>query len=255
MAAALGSPQPATVIAIGLSSLVAGKQSPPAARVTFANLLGTALANNCHIQPAAGPDEELAFTAIVPDNSQTLSLLRRLQSIQAEFHQIHPTVAARFVVHYGIVFPSAKGYIGSALRSAQSRLLRLPKATTSAATEDFAAHTKTWLAHPISFQKLTGANDDNGLLAFAMDNQANITTPATLTDPTTASAPATLIAYLTTRLANHLGPIAEILVDAAQRSSTSPSQLITELASEIDDLKARNDFHSDAHAFLKSAAN
>jgi hypothetical protein len=246
MTEALGSPHPATVIAIGLKARLDDSPSLPATRRIFTNLLGGTLAHNCHIQPASAPGEELAFTAVVPDTAQSLSLIRRLLSIQDEFRGTHPDTAARFVVHHGVVFPSDKGYIGSALRSAHSRLTRLPHGVINAATTDFAAYTETWDFHPIVYHKQEAAHETLGLLGFSIEQP----------EPAPAESKAlhdeALLHYLTSRLADHLGPFAEVLVDAAQRSSSTPRQLIEELASEIDDAKARQDFRKDAQDFLYS---
>lgn len=100
----LGAPQSATVIAISLQA------RGDLARRRFTDLLSGVLAHSCHIQPATGQNNELAYTAIVPDSTQTLSLLRRLLSLQAEFGRIHPDCAARFMVHHGVIFPAAKNF-------------------------------------------------------------------------------------------------------------------------------------------------
>lgn len=249
MTESLGAPHPATVIAIGLQTRLDDSPSLPATRRIFTNLLGGTLAHNCHIQPASGPAEELAFTAIVPDTTQALSLIRRLLSIQDEFQKTHPDTSARFVVHHGIVFPSAKGYIGSALRSAHSRLIRMPRSTANAATNEFSAYTKTWAAHPIVFWELAEAHETLGLFSFELLHQ---------TEPPAAGNTASdeaLQNYLTGRLAEHLGPFAEVLVDAAKRSSASPLQLIEELASEIDDAQAREKFRRDAKDFFANRSS
>lgn len=238
----LGAPQPATVIAISLQA------RGDLAKRRFIDLLGTVLAHACHIQPAAGQNGDLSYTAIVPDHTQTLSLLRRLLSLQTEFAQIHPDCAARFVVHHGVIFPAARNFLGAALRSAHSRLARLPPNVPSAATVDFADYVATWSTRPLIFSPLYIDQATTGLLAFSILSNSTTETPPTKVHHED------FLRHLTTCLADHLGPFAEVLVDAAIRSSTSTQQLIDELASEINTPKAREKFRNDAlnYSFAKT---
>lgn len=238
----LGSLQSATVIAIELHA----GNGP--ARQHFTELLGGTLAHTCHIQPAGSRENELAFTAVVPDHAQTLSLLRRLISVQEEFRQKHPECTLRFVVHHGPVFPSAESFVGAALRSAHSRLGRLPLSITQAATSEFADYAATWTAHPVIFDKLALANEIPGLLHFTI---LSGNSPKKGEQPASDEA---FLRHLTKSLATHLGPFAEVIVAAAQRSSASPRQMIEELASEITDAAAREKFRSDAVQFISGLA-
>jgi len=245
MTKVLGSPRATTVIAIGLKVGADHPLTPSATRMIISNLLAGALANSCYLQSASGQDEPAAFTAVVADDSQVLALIRRLQGVQAEFHDTHHDITVHYVIHHGVVFPGPKGYIGSAMRSAHSRLARLPAGIPSAATTDFAAFTETWTTRPIIFRDYDELPLSLGLLAFS------------LTDATAAGAvrsldQTTLLTYLTSRLADYLGPFAEVLVDAARRSSSNTNQLIEDLAREIDDPQARLAFQSDVQEFLAS---
>lgn len=233
----LGAPRPATVIAISLQA------RGDLARRRFTDLLGNVLAHSCHIQPATVQNGELAYTAIVPNSTQTLSLLRRLLSLQTEFGQIHPDCAARFLVHHGLIFPSAKNFLGAALRSAHSRLARLPTNIPAVATIDFADYVATWSSQPMLFSKLVTDSTNPGILAFSILPSADA---AKALSPDHEEA---LLRHLTACLAPHLGPVAEVLVDAAKRSSASATQLINELASEIEAPNAREKFRRDAQAF------
>ncbi len=236
----LGAPQSATVIAISLQA------RGDLARRRFTDLLSGVLAHSCHIQPATGQNNELAYTAIVPDSTQTLSLLRRLLSLQAEFGRIHPDCAARFMVHHGVIFPAAKNFLGAALRSAHSRLARLPANIPSAATIDFADYVGTWSSQPVIFSKLFTDSAPPTLLAFS------IVPSSTPEKANTTTHDEPFLRHLTASLAAHIGPFAEVLVDAAKRSSTSTSQLIEELASEIAPPSAREKFRKDARTFSAS---
>ena len=233
----LGAPQPATVIAISMHA------RSDLARRHFTDLLGSVMAHACHIQPATGQSGELAYTAIIPDNAQTLSMLRRLLSLQTEFAQSHPDCTTRFIIHHGLIFPSAARFLGAALRSAHSRLARLPANIRSAATVDFAEHVDTWPSKPITFSPLYTDSATVGLMAFSIQPNPDTEKPASLVHEVA------FLRHLTTCLANHIGPFAEVIVDAARRSSTGNVQLIEELANEIEAPKAREKFRSDALAF------
>ena len=219
----LGAPQSATVIAISLQA------RGDLARRRFTDLLSGVLAHSCHIQPATGQNNELAYTAIVPDSTQTLSLLRRLLSLQ-----------------HGVIFPAAKNFLGAALRSAHSRLARLPANIPSAATIDFADYVGTWSSQPVIFSKLFTDSAPPTLLAFS------IVPSSTPEKANTTTHDEPFLRHLTTSLAAHIGPFAEVLVAAAKRSSTSTSQLIEELASEIGPPSAREKFRQDARTFSAS---
>ena len=168
MAETLGSPRAATVIAIGLKVGAEHPLTPSATRMIISNLLAGTLANRCHLQSASGPDERAAFTAILPDDAQVPALIRRLQGVQAEFHDTHHDITAHYVIHHGVVFPGPKGYVGSAMRSAHSRLARLPAHILGAATNDFAAFTESWSSRPIVFEDYEELPLNLGLLAFSL---------------------------------------------------------------------------------------
>lgn len=244
MAETLGSPRAATVIAIGLKAGAEHPLTPSATRMIISNLLAGALAGSCLLQSASGPDEQAAFTAILPDDSQVVALIRRLQGVQVEFHDTHHDITVHYVIHHGVVFPGPKGYIGSAMRSAHSRLARLPAHIPSAATNDFAAFTETWTNRPIVFGDYDELPLSLGLLAFRL-TETGAAGAASLDQ-------AALLAFLTSRLADYLGPFAEVLVDAARRSSSNTNQLIEDLAREIDDPTARKAFLADAQTFFVS---
>lgn len=247
MSVALGAPKPATVIAINLSGL-SGRPVALAARQQLTELIGSSLANSCHIQPAASLGDNLDLSLILPDSSQVLSILRRVLGVQADLHQMHPESPVRFIVHHGLVFPSNHSHVGSSLRQAHGKLGRLPQAIRHAATTDFSNFAETWSAHHIIFDRFPEATIDPGLLSFTL----------TSTAPARAAAnrqiDEALLQHLTNSLATHLGPFASVIVDAAQRASTNGQQLIDELCHEIEDPLARARFRSDAQDFLQVAS-
>lgn len=240
----LSPPRPATVLAIGISPRHSVFQTPAAAIREFTALITESLGNNCHIQRSADGQAGFALTGIVPDHAQTLSPLRRLDRVQSEFHRSHPDIQVRYIVHHGVVFQSPGGHSGSALRSAHSRLLRLPVHLDKAATLDFVAFTETWPSQTIRFEEIPNLPEGSGLLAFQLPAPGNDTPMQAVSGLSPAQC-----RYITTQLAEHLGPFAEVLVSTAQRTCTSTQQLIIELSREIDAPAARADFLAKAQAF------
>jgi hypothetical protein len=242
---AIGSPQPASVIAIGLGNRQTGMSAPRASREIFATQIGGALVQSCHIQSVPTADGELALSIIVPETTQILSLLRRIDSLRDEFERNLPELITRLVVHHGIVFPTAQGHMGAVLRAAQARLQSLPKLpgeVDTVATGNFVAYTRTWPAHDLHFES-ESCGEQYDLYAFSLASATPEASPE--------SAPDDWVSYLTVRLAEHLGPFAQVLVDSACRSSKTPEHLAREVASEIDDTSARERFLNDALAYLR----
>lgn len=242
----LSHPESVTVIAVELKS--PGGVSSEDSRETFTRLLGGSVALSCVVQPAPKADGELAYSAVVPDSGQCLAVLRRVESIQEEFKRQHPDIAMRYIAHHGLAFTvpptgsnSGHSYIGSALRSAHSHLFRLPRPFVRAATSEFVAATRSWQSCPIRFHPLPGESASQGLMSFDLESAEVLTEPA---------ADAALKQFLVQRLAAYLGPFAEILVEAAQRSANSPINLIKEVAHEISDIPTRERFTADAMDFL-----
>lgn len=237
MAAPLGAAAPATVIAVSLKAGLPDHPVASATRQDFANLVGSSLAQGCDIQTSYRSDMELALALIIPAGSQTLSILRRLLNVQADFHRTHADARVRFLAHHGIVFPSAAGHIGSSLRQAHARLNRMASGIDRAATTDFANFCAPWAAQHISFRQF--AQDEPGIVSFRL----KATPLANAADDRIDDA---LVEHLTSCLAAHLGPFASVIVNAARRSSTTPRQLLEELCNEIDDPQARARFREAA---------
>lgn len=246
---AIGTPQPASVVAIGLACRQTGMATPRASREIFATQIGSALVQSCHIQTAPAADGELALTIIVPETTQILSLLRRIESLREEFERNLPALITRLVVHHGIVFPTAQGHMGAVLRAALARLQNLPKLAGNVhtvATGNFIAYARTWPANDLHFES-ESCGEQYDLYKFTLASAA----PSAAPEATPESAPHDWVSYLTGRLAEHLGPFAQVLVDSARRSSKTPEHLAREVASEIDDIPVRERFLSDALGYLR----
>ncbi|MCB1910233.1 MAG: hypothetical protein KDG53_00045 [Rhodocyclaceae bacterium] len=241
----LGAAAPATVITLRLGARTQGRPLQAATCQNFANLIGNSLRQGCHIQPTVRNDAEMSLALIVPVTSQTLTILRRLLAVQAELHRMRADARMSFLVHHGIVFPSGGNYIGSALRHARAKLARLPEHIEHGATSDFAGFAQSWDAQPIRFEKFADPDIDPGVLRFTL-----AATPGAATQGTPL-ADGAFVERLKRCLAEHLGPFATVVVDAALASSTTPRQLVEELCSEIDDAQARARFRNEALSALR----
>ncbi len=244
----LGRQQSFIVIAIELNAH-GGGAAKEESRQAFAGLLGAGVAHACSLQPAERHNGGWACTALIPDTGQTLALLRRMEDILADFHPQHPDAHARFVVHYGLAFATQPGnrrtYIGSAVRAAHSHLKRLPLEYDRAASGEFAVLAKAWSSDSIQFIDLPIPLAELGLFGFNLNRGEQ----GERSDGVIAAA---LRAHLEERLATHIGPFAQILVESAQRSSKSLDDFIVEVVREIDEKVVRTRVKDEARAYLQA---
>jgi hypothetical protein len=246
----------ATVVAIELKPIIGNSCSTESIE-TFAGLLSGALALACSVQRFEHVGEQTAYTLVLPPETQTAHVLRRLTGVAKEFGQVHGEVAVRFVAHSGVVFPTGatdrRAYAGSAIRSAHSMLRRLPLAVDQAATREFVSFIKTLPSSPIQFSPVPGASNADELMALRFSSES-----APLPDGEKASSiPVTDRAFgefLTTRLAEDLGPFASVMVDSAQRLATTVEVLVKELIHEIESPAARQRFTKDVDTYLQQRA-
>jgi len=245
----LGKAQSFIVIAIELRARDGGAASETG-RQDFAALLGSALAHACTLQPCDRHDESWACTALIPDTGQTLALLRRLEKVLETFRARHPGDLARFLVHYGLAFASRPGqskiYFGSALRAAHSHLGRLPTELERGATTEFLLVARSWRRTTVHFQELPPAQQHLGLHPFTLDR------PPQENPPIHLGREAALHDFLASRLATHMGPFAQVLVDSARMSAKTLEDFIEETAREIDDREVRRGFRHEALNYLRS---
>lgn len=252
---AISPPRPATVLAIEIRPR--GSAPPGIDHVAAALVaqLSATLGDDCHIQQERSSGSTIALSGVVPDQAQSLSPLRHMQAMQIAFHHQQPDLRLRYVVHYGLVFQSASGAIGSALRFAHSRLQRLPPHVDTAATRDFLAFAETWPGRAIQFDDIPDVAEDTGFQAFSFSAEPPALAepaPAPGTPSAAAADPALapLTRYLCTQLTEHLGPFAEVLVASAEQKCNTPLQLIVSLSHEIDNPKAREIFLEKARRYL-----
>lgn len=257
----------ATVVAMELKPIV-GDSCSSQSVATFAGMLSSALALTCNVQRFDQAGEQTAYTLVLPPESQTTNVLRRLMGVANEFGQVHGDVIVRFVVHSGVVFPGTgdkRTYVGSAIRSAHNMLRRLPVSVSQAATKEFVGYVGTLPSSPIRFSSLSGGTldgtadgtkdgttaDDLSALSIAPESSPDKgkenTGAVAVTD-------ADLAQFLSTRLAEDVGPFASVLVDSAQKLATTTNLMIGELLHEIENSEARERFEQDVHVYLKQRA-
>ncbi|GAA5160961.1 hypothetical protein [Viridibacterium curvum] len=181
--------------------------------------------------------------------------LRRLSAAMDELLGLHPTALVRLLAHHGVVFineaDGRKSYVGSAIRSMQSFVRRLGDLDGLYGTREFAAHVATWAQSPLRLADVPGVEGMDGLVEIRFD--AGFVLPV-IKQNAVASGDAALLHYIKRRLADELGPLAAALVDAAQRTSPSASDLVKEMAAEIDNPAARQRFEADLAAYLKKGS-
>lgn len=178
--------------------------------------------------------------------------LRRLATAIAEFEGLCAPLRARAVVHHGVVFRTESGgnvgYVGSAIRSAQSTLKRAPATVGLAATHEFSGFASK-MDRVIRLGPISGSNVDRlSSIGFV---EALDPTPGKSSGRLSATDPE-LLQFLKKRLAVDVGPFASVLVDTALHSASTASQLVAELSREVDDAAARRRFESDVRAYVKS---
>lgn len=252
---AMSPPRPATVLAIEILPRGAAQPGISHVATALAAQLGVTLGDDCHIQQERSTGSAIVLSGIVPDQAQALAPLRHMQAMQTAFHRQQPDLRLRYVVHYGLVFQSATGAVGSALRFAHSRLQRLPAHVDTAATRDFLAFAETWPGQAIQFDDIPDVAEDSGFQAFSFSADppaAAPPAPAPAAPSAAAADPALspLRRYLCAQLTEHLGPFAEVLVASAEQKCSTPLQLIVTLSHEIDNPKAREVFLEKARRYL-----
>ncbi|MFT3736631.1 MAG: hypothetical protein QM776_16715 [Rhodocyclaceae bacterium] len=218
----------------------------------FQRIVGTA-ARQFGSPVAAGIlNRAIQLHLVITPEHPVAPTLRRLSASMDELLGMHPTALTRLLAHHGVVFineaDGRKSYVGSAIRSMQSFVRRLGDLDGLYGTREFAAHVATWAQSPLRLAEVQGVEGLDGLVEIRFD--AGFVVPALKPDAAVV-VDAALLHYIKRRLAEELGPLAAALVDAAQRTSPSASDLVKEMAAEIDDVAARKRFEADLAAFLK----
>ncbi len=163
-------------------------------------------------------------------------------------------LSLRSVVHFGVVFrtesPAGVSYVGSAIRTTQSALRRVPAAGGFLATAEFAAFVAQHPQLPFRMRPVTAGAAIDGLhhLQFGAAATEAGTGPA----PSSGTVDADFVEFAKRRLAEEIGPFANALVDRAVRAATAADQVAGLLARDIDQPAARKKFEEDMLRFAKS---
>lgn len=163
-------------------------------------------------------------------------------------------LSLRSVVHFGVVFrtdsPAGVSYVGSAIRTTQSALRRVPATGGFLATAEFAAFAAKYPQLPFRMRPVSSGAAIEGLNHLLFGDVAADAANGSVA--TTGIADAAFVDFAKRRLAEEIGPFANALVDRALRAATAVDQLVGQLAGDIDNPAARKKFEDDLLRFAKS---
>lgn len=194
------------------------------------------------------------FTLTLSPDREPGSALAELATAASVFDTAVMPLSLRSVVHFGVVFrtESADGvsYVGSAIRTTQSALRRVPAAGGVLATAEFAAFAAKQAQLPFRMQAVAAGAAIDGLSRLLFG--AGVAEPASGSVATPGIVDGAFVDFAKRRLAEDIGPFANALVDRAVRAATGPDQVVTLLARDIDNPGARKKFEEDMQRFTKS---
>lgn len=206
-----------------------------------------------HLQPCATPAGRFLLLWIQPaaeDNERYWHSLRtlndRLDQLDAENH----AVITRLLAHHGIVFTRKSAtldeYVGSALRTVQMELARMPATTGRAATAALAAQVTIQEALGVAVSE--PRRGDNVYPLWGLQLKPVIT--VNRIQPGLPRLTHVDIEYVREQMARQIGPFANTLVQTAVRRARSPRDLVLSLSLEIDDPRARTRFVQTLNAYF-----
>ncbi|MBI5899665.1 MAG: hypothetical protein HZB40_10610 [Rhodocyclales bacterium] len=194
------------------------------------------------------------LTLTLAPDQEPGSALDAMAKAAAGFDAAVTPLSLRSVVHFGVVFrtESATGvsYVGSAIRTTQSALRRVPSAGGFLATAEFAVYAAKYPQLPFRMRPVTSGAAIDGLSHLLFGDIAADMAPASAV--ASGIADAAFVEFAKRRLAEEIGPFANALVDRAVRAATATDQLVSQLASDIDNPAARKKFEDDMLRFAKS---
>lgn len=243
----VSAPVSTTVIA---SDIAGAAAFGAAALERFEQLLAVVRSLGFVTQDPGRPNLTLTLT---PDQEPGTALDAMAKAAAAFDAAVKP-LSLRSVVHFGVVFrtESAAGvsYVGSAIRTTQSALRRVPAAGGFLATAEFAAFAAQHPQLPFRMQPVMGGTAIDGLHNLLFGAVAAEVGPGLA--PTSGAVDADFVEFAKRRLAEEIGPFANALVDRAVRAATAADQVAGLLAHDIDDPAARKKFEEDMLRFAKS---
>ena len=191
------------------------------------------------------PGEPNVAIALSPDAAIEPALLR-VAAAMSDFQHAMPACRLRALAHHGVVFRTVSGgtetYMGSAIRSAQSSLRRVPVDAGFVATSDFTAYMASTGKPPRNFEVRPGLAENMSQLRFPEQRRD---------EGGLAGSDPVLLDFLKSRLAEHIGPFAAPLVDNVSHSSMTAKEVVAALSHEVSDPKARQRFEMDALNYIK----
>lgn len=192
------------------------------------------------------------FLLVFPPNVAVLPLLRLCVEVVDRVQANHPDGKTRLLVHQGVVFTQEEFgrtmLAGSATRSAQAILSRMPKTLCRVMTPTFVELARRWGVMDVQFEPLVGGAMSDRLQTF----QFLFNAPVDLKKPDYILLTPKQLNFITSRLAEYVGPFASALVEEASNQVRSSSELIRALGKEIDNRRERSRFESDVELFLRN---
>lgn len=192
------------------------------------------------------------FVLVFPQNTPVLPLLRLAVDVLDRLQEAHPEAKTRLLVNHGVVFTQQEYgktlYVGSATRSAQAMLSRMPRAVCRAMTPALVDLSKRWGMVDVQFLPLEGGTSADRLQSFQFISES----PHELKRAEYFLLTPNQLNFITSRLAEYLGPFASTLVEEVSNQVNSTNELIRALGREIDNRRERSRFESDVELFLRN---
>jgi hypothetical protein len=225
----------------------------PALGADFHRVLLNDLGFFHHLQPCATPAGRFLLLWIQPDtddNERYWHSLRTLNDRLDELGAERNTVITRLLVHHGIVFTRKNAtldeYVGSAIRTVQMELTRMPVTTGRAATAALAAQMTKQNALGVAVSE--PRRGDSVYPLWGLQLKPAITVKRV--QPGLPRLTHVDIEYVREQMARQIGPFANTLVHTAVRRARSPRDLVLSLSLEIDDPRARTRFVQTLNAYF-----
>ncbi|HET8705897.1 MAG TPA: hypothetical protein VFM46_06305, partial [Pseudomonadales bacterium] len=214
-------------------------------------VLVNALGSTAQLQSAFKNMGGKLFLLVFPQSTPILPMLRLAVEVLDRLQTSHPDGKTRFLIHHGVVFTQQEYgktmFVGSATRSAQAILSRMPRTVCRAVTPAFMDLSKRWGVVDMQFNPLEGGAVSDRLQSFQFISES----PLDIKSAEYILLTPSQLTFITSRLAEYIGPFAATLVEEATNQVNSTTELIRALGREIDNRRERSRFESDVELFLR----
>lgn len=222
----------------------------------FHRVLLTDLGFFHHLQPGVTAPGRVLLLWIQPASTANERYWQSLRMLNDRLNQLgtrHTDLITRLLAHHGTVFPRTQAttlaYVGSAIRTVQQELVRLPVRHDRLATAAFAQQVANEDALGVQVSASRRSDDIHPCWHLQLK-------PVTLVKRVQPGMPRLThvdIEYVREQMARQIGPFANTLVESAVRRARSPRDLVISLSLEIDDLRARTHFVQTLNTYFDNA--